>query len=115
VWGDAPWFDLAYIGGAENLRGWPTQRFAGDASLYGGGELRLDLFDYRLLLPSSFGILGLFDLGRVWLDGDSPGGFHIGYGGGIWIAIRGTRSVLSFALATSDEETGLYVSMGFAF
>jgi hypothetical protein len=115
VWGDAPWFDLAYIGGAGSLRGWPMQRFAGDGSLYGGAELRLDLFDYRLLLPSSFGLLGLFDLGRVWLDGESPGGFHLGYGGGIWIAIRGTGSVLSFALATSEEQTGLYMTMGFAF
>lgn len=115
VWGDPPWFDLAFIGGARSLRGWPVQRFAGDASLYGSGELRLDLFDYRLLFPSSFGVLGLFDLGRVWVDGESPGGFHTGYGGGIWMAIRGTRSILSVAFATSDEESGVYITMGFAY
>jgi hypothetical protein len=115
VWGLAPFYDLAYIGGNESLRGWPMQRFAGDASLYGSGSLRLDLFDYRLVFPSSFGILGLFDLGRVWVDGESPGGFHTGYGGGIWIALRGTSSILSIAYATSAEDQGIYINMGFAY
>ena len=115
VWGLAPFYDLAYIGGNPSLRGWPLQRFAGDASLYGSGSLRLDLFDYRLIFPSSFGILGLFDLGRVWVDGESPGGFHTGYGGGIWIALRGTRSILSIAYATSTEDQGIYITMGFAY
>ncbi len=115
TWGLTPFYDLAYIGGNESLRGFPVQRFAGDASLYGSGSLRLDLFDYRLLFPSSFGILGLFDLGRVWVDGESPGGFHTGYGGGIWIALRGTRSIVSIAYATSAEDQGLYITMGFAY
>ena len=115
VWGLAPFYDLAYIGGRESLRGWPMQRFAGDASLYGSGSLRLDLFDYRLVFPSSFGVLGLFDFGRVWVDGESPGGFHTGYGGGIWIALRGTRSILSIAYATSTEDQGIYITMGFAY
>lgn len=115
AWGLTPFYDLAYIGGNESLRGWPVQRFAGDASLYGGGELRLDLFDYRLVFPSSFGILGLFDLGRVWVDGESPGGFRTGYGGGIWIALRGTRSILSISYATSTDNQGLYITMGFSY
>ncbi|MEE8594248.1 MAG: hypothetical protein V3T25_00140 [Gemmatimonadota bacterium] len=115
VWGLAPFYDLAYIGGNESLRGWPVQRFAGDASLYGSGSLRLDLFDYRLIFPSSFGILGMFDLGRVWVEGESPGGFHTGYGGGIWIALRGTRSIFSITYATSTQDQGLYIKMGFAY
>ncbi len=115
TWGLTPWYDLAFIGGLRSLRGWRTQRFAGDASLYGSGELRLDLFDYRLLFPSTFGILGLYDIGRVWVDGESPGGWHTWYGGGIWIALRGTRSTLSIAYATSTEDSGLYVTMGFAY
>lgn len=115
AWGTVPFYDLAYIGGEESLRGWPVQRFAGDGSLYGGGSLRLDLFDYRLIFPSSFGVLGFMDLGRVWVDGESLGGFHTGYGGGIWIALRGTRSILSIAYATSTEDHGLYLTMGFAY
>ncbi len=115
VWGDAPYFHLAYIGGDESLRGWVRQRFAGDASLYGSGELRIDLFNYRVVFPSTVGVLGLVDAGRVWVDGDSPGDWHSGYGGGIWIALRGTRSVLSVVYATSDEDEGVYVNVGFPF
>ncbi len=115
IWGDAPWFQLAFIGGDNSLRGWPVQRFAGDASLYGSTELRLDLFDYRLVFPTTFGILGLADAGRVWLDGASPGGWHTAVGGGIWLALRGTRSILSAAYAKSDEDDGLYINVGFPF
>lgn len=43
------------------------------------------------------------------------GGWHTGYGGGIWIALRGTRSTLSIAYATSTQDSGLYVTMGFAY
>jgi hypothetical protein len=115
IWGAAPWFQSAFIGGSNSLRGWRAQRFAGDASLYGAVEGRLDLFDYRLVFPSTFGVLGLFDAGRVWVDGESPGGWHTGYGGGIWLALRGTRSIVSAAYAESDEDSGLYVTLGFQF
>ncbi len=115
IWGDAPFFQLAYIGGNNSLRGWPRQRFAGDASLYGSAELRLDLFNYHIVFPSTFGILGLADVGRVWVDGDSPGDWHTGYGAGIWLALRGTRSIISVAYAESDEDKGLYINVGFPF
>jgi hypothetical protein len=115
IWGDAPWFHLAYVGGSESLRGFPSQRFAGDASVFGGAELRLDLFDYQLLFPSTFGVLGLVDVGRVWVDGASPGGWHSGVGGGVWLALRGTRTVVSLTYAKSTEDYGIYFSMGFPF
>jgi len=115
VWGQAPWFQLAYIGGIRSVRGFVQERFAGDASLYGNAELRLDLFDYRLVFPSTFGILGLIDAGRVWVDGDSPGNWHTAWGGGIWLALRGTRSIMSVAYANSDEDDLLYITFGFPF
>ncbi|KPK60767.1 MAG: hypothetical protein AMS21_09335 [Gemmatimonas sp. SG8_38_2] len=115
IWGQAPFFQLAYIGGIRSLRGWVQERFAGDASLYGNAELRLDLFNYRIVFPSTFGILGLFDAGRVWVDGESPGDWHTAYGGGVWLALRGTRSIVSVAYANSDEDDLLYVTFGFPF
>ena len=47
--------------------------------------------------------------------GASPGGWHTGYGGGIWLALRGTRSIVSAAYAESDEDKGLYINLGFSF
>jgi hypothetical protein len=115
VWGKYPWFDAAFVGGEESLRGWRAQRFAGDASLYGSAELRLYLTKFTLLVPQLFGVYGLFDVGRVWVEGASPGGWHTGYGGGIWLGFLGARYLLSASFVTSREGGGLYVGWGFGF
>jgi hemolysin activation/secretion protein len=115
VWGQFPWFDAAFIGGEGSLRGWRAQRFAGDASLYGSAELRVYLTDFTLLIPQLFGVYGLIDVGRVWADGASPGGWHSGYGGGIWLGFLGARYLLSASFVASREGGGLYISWGFDF
>jgi hypothetical protein len=51
VWGDFPYFDAAYIGGAGTVRGLSAQRFAGDASLFGSLEVRLEIGRFFLLVP----------------------------------------------------------------
>ena len=85
VWGDRiPWSDAAFLGGSETIRGWADQRFAGDAAVFGSGELRLRVFNPRVVVPVETGIFGFADAGRVYLDGASPGGWHTSVGGGIW-------------------------------
>jgi hypothetical protein len=115
VWGEYPWFDAAFVGGEESLRGWRVQRFAGDASLYGSAELRAYVTSFRLLVPQLFGVYGLFDVGRVWVDGQSPGGWHTGYGGGIWLGFLGARYLLSASFVASKDAGGLYIGWGFDF
>jgi len=115
VWGEFPWFDAAFIGGKHSVRGLRAQRYAGDASLYGSAELRVYLTDLKIVVPELFGVYGLFDVGRVWVDGDTPGGWHTGYGGGIWLGFLGARYLLSAAYAWSAEGGGLYIGSGFGF
>ena len=115
VWGPAPYFQAAYIGGMESLRGWASQRFAGDVSLYGGMDLRVKIVEIKKFLPGPFGILGLVDVGRVWVEGESPDGFHVGYGGGIWTGFLGRGQTVSVSVALSEEQTSVYVKYGFAF
>jgi hypothetical protein len=115
IWGDFPYFESAFLGGVETLRGWDRERFAGDTSLYGGSELRLLLAETRSLLISHFGIFGFADGGRVYVDGDSPGELHYGYGGGIWTSFLGRPNTVSLALANSDESLQVYLVWGFAF
>ncbi|MEE8366891.1 MAG: BamA/TamA family outer membrane protein, partial [Thermoanaerobaculia bacterium] len=74
IWGEFPYFSAAFIGGPGTLRGWDVQRFAGDTSVYGNAEIRLHVSDFYFLLPGEWGIFGLADTGRVYVDGDSPGG-----------------------------------------
>ena len=117
IWGSYPWFDASFIGGLQSLRGWRSQRFAGDASLFGSAELRTHITQFRTVMPHLFGVFGAMDAGRVWVEGQSPGGWHLGYGGGIWLGFLGSRYLFSASYFKGKEEqsSGFYVDWGFAF
>ena len=112
IWGDAPIFDAAFVGGRESLRGFSTYRFAGDASLYGNAELRVPVFTAKLLTRSQVGVFALGDAGRVYFGGDSPGGWHTSYGGGVWISSM--THEISIAGA-NGEDFKLYIKLGMPF
>lgn len=113
--GDYPFFRGQTLGGKEQVRGYRKTRFYGDEVFYTNFEARLKLFSFKsYILPSSFGILGFHDVGRVWLDGEDSDKWHRGVGGGIWLTPF-NMVVLSFEVAASEEETLPYVRMGFLF
>jgi hemolysin activation/secretion protein len=115
VWGTYPVHEAAFIGGPDTVRGLSMQRYAGDASLYGGAELRLRLAGYHLLVPQDVGIFGLVDRGRVFFEGESSDQWHTGAGGGIWLSFLRRENTVSLAAAHSEGHTRLYVTAGFAF
>jgi hypothetical protein len=115
IWGDPPYFDAAFIGGPATLRGYLAERFAGDASVYGRAELRLLLGHRRILIPGDFGLYGAADAGRVWVDGESPGDLHTGYGGGLWFSFLGRQNTLSLTFMTSTEGNRFYIRYGMPF
>ncbi|MDQ3426440.1 MAG: hypothetical protein M3477_01290, partial [Gemmatimonadota bacterium] len=86
VWGRYPYQESAFLGGNSTVRLGHENRYAGDAALYGGAELRLFLTRFFLLLPGDFGIFGLGDVGRVYLEGESSDRWHAAAGGGVWFA-----------------------------
>jgi len=108
VWGDAPFFESAFIGGRGTVRGMDAQRYAGDASLYGTSELRIPVAKLRFIIPLDIGVLGFVDAGRVWMDGDSPGGWHTVAGGGVWFGIIDPGTGFSVTLTNSDEKRVLF-------
>ncbi|HEY0355080.1 MAG TPA: BamA/TamA family outer membrane protein, partial [Flavisolibacter sp.] len=115
-YGDYEFPQAMYLGGTENLRGYRKQRFAGRSMLFNNTELRVRLFDFNTyLFPGSFGVLAFNDVGRVWADGEDSIDWHVGYGGGIWIApIR--RFVIAAVVAHSKEEKLLpRLTFGFQF
>ncbi|HEV7595458.1 MAG TPA: hypothetical protein VGO33_10695, partial [Gemmatimonadaceae bacterium] len=85
LWGPFPYFDAAFLGGSETFRTEEKQRYAGDASLYGSAELRVPIAKFPFILPLDVGALGFVDAGRVYLNGQSPGGWHSAAGGGFWV------------------------------
>jgi outer membrane protein assembly factor BamA len=114
-WGTVPFFRAATLGGAESLRGFPAGRFAGDASLYASTELRLRLLRFTVLIPGDVGMILLADAGRVWFEGDSPGGWHADLGGGLTWSPVTTNAAISLMLAGSRESLRVYIGSGFHF
>ncbi len=113
VWGNYPFQDAAYIGGASTVHLGREHRYAGDASLYGGAELRLFLTSLMLFVPADFGVFGLADVGRVYLEGETSDKWHPAAGGGIWLSFLDPGNTVSLAVAKSSERTGVYLILGF--
>jgi len=111
--GDYPWQEAAFVGGPMNLRGFPYQRFRGDAALYGSAELRARLAYLNLgLARTHLGAFALADAGRVYVDGDSPGDWHTALGGGLSFQTLGRVATVAYARG----ETGtIYVTVGMPF
>lgn len=61
------------------------------------------------------GFYGNVGAGRVYLDGDSPGGWHSGVGGGLWLALLNSPNAVSFGVATSSEGTLMQGGVAFGF
>ena len=73
------------------------------------------LLQPRVLFFGEIGVIGLADAGRVVVDGESPGGWHTGYGGGVWVSPVGVSTTVSAVVAHSNENTRVYVHFGFPF
>ena len=98
------------------VRGLRPQRYAGDASLYGSADLFLPLTRASFLgIPLQFGVQGLGDVGRVYLEGESSDTWHSSYGGGPYFATPGRRNLFSFCLVRAEGRNAFYMRAGFAF
>ena len=104
VWGDAPFHEAAFLGGLDTLMGAPPQRYAGDASVFGNSELRVPIVSIRSWLPIDIGALGFADAGRVYLDGESPGGWHTVVGGGLWFGVIDPSTGFSVMFTNSRDK-----------
>jgi hypothetical protein len=114
LFGDFPYFDAAFIGGSRSFRTEHRQRFAGDASLFGTTELRVPLASFPLILPLNVGAIGFVDVARVYVDGESPGGWHQGNGAGFWVSVVRPELGLT-VMRTNNPERRVLTSLGFAF
>jgi hypothetical protein len=113
AFGDFPFQESAFVGGPMNLRGFPYQRFRGDAAVYGSAELRARLVYLNLgLVRAHVGAFALADVGRVYVDGDSPGGWHDALGGGLSFQSLGRTATVAYA---RGERSGIYVTLGMPF
>jgi hypothetical protein len=114
LFGDFPYFDAAFIGGSSSLRAEELQQYAGDESIYGNSEIRLPVAQFPFILPLDVGLIGFADAGRVYVDGDSPGGWHSAAGGGFWVGVLNPGMSLN-VLFTNRSSKRVITSLGFAY
>ncbi|WP_317175591.1 metallophosphoesterase [Pontibacter beigongshangensis] len=117
--GDFRFFQAATLGGTDNLRGYRRTRFAGRSAVFGNAEARLGLFDLNFSVTAArLGVLGLFDAGRVYYDGNEKQNFfrsmHTGVGGGLFVDII-QKNVISLTYTKGEEEGLFNVNLGFFF
>ena len=113
--GDYVFHEAAKLGRRMNLRGYRAARFYGDASFYQNTEIRIRLADFHTYVLT--GMTGLFvfnDVGRVWLEEESSGRWHHGYGGGFWVAPF-DMAVIGIAYAHSREDGMVTLQVSYQF
>ena len=85
TFGDYEFFHANYLSNQSRLRGFRTNRFAGDGIIYHATDLRIKLLQGRGGLRTGLGIFGSFDHGRSFLEGEGINDWHTSYGGGIYL------------------------------
>jgi hypothetical protein len=114
LWGDFPFFEAATLGGMETLRFMDTQRYAGDASLYGTSELLVPLAHFTFWIPAQAGIAGDAEAGRVYFGGQSPDGWHSATAVGIWVGRTYGSETLTL-LRTTEPGHRIQLRLGLGF
>lgn len=115
LWGSYPFFDAAFLGGSENLRGYTRERFAGNAAAFGSMEWRAHLFPFKFVVPAKLGFLVFSDFGRVYYPGERSTNLHQSYGGGLWAYFIDPTYLGNLSIAKSSEDLAFYLSLGFPF
>ena len=83
--------------------------------LYNNLEARIKVANVAsYLLPGQLGIIGFYDIGKVWQKGYNSKTLHQGAGGGIYFA-PAQMAVFQFVLGSSGEGLYPYFTMGFRF
>jgi hypothetical protein len=114
AWGDFPFQEAPTVGGSSTLRGFRSQRYAGDAAVNGSVELRQPIARVNLGVRGTLGAFALADAGRVYVDGDSPGGWRAGAGGGLFFNFLDRSRTVAVTYARG-ERNEFYVDFGMPF
>jgi predicted phosphodiesterase len=123
--GSYEFYQAQVLDGKSEIRGFRKTRFYGDRKMYVNNEVRIRLGSIQsYLFPAHVGILGFYDVGRVWYE-DSTGNdptassgksstWHKGFGGGLWLTPFNLAAVTA-EVGHSKEGTLFYVRLGFLF
>ena len=108
VWGNfMEFYQMANLGGDQDLRGYRLGRFAGDKVFLQTSDLRFDALRFKAVVPLRLGVFVGADYGRVWLNGEDSNKWHSSMGGGLWI--NGAQSITATVSYFKGEDPGRIV------
>ncbi len=103
--GKYEFFHANFLGGKTNLRGFRSNRFAGDNSFYQNTEVRFKITNIKsYVFNGQLGVSLFNDVGRVWFDGENSKRWHDGYGVGIWL-VPFNFTALTLTYNRSNEDS----------
>lgn len=109
------YFQALNLGGNNFLRGYRKNRFSGSSVAFASAELRVKLFKSQsYLVPGDVGVLGFYDVGRVWQSGETSKKWHGGYGGGVYF-IPYSLTMMSCTVGFSPEDKLFNFTIGAKF
>lgn len=115
TWGKTTFYQALFLGGQNNLWGYRQYRFAGEHLFFNNFEARIKLAEVgSYIIPGQLGLLGFYDIGKVWVDGLDNSSIHQGTGAGIYYA-PAEITLLQFVAGHSKEGWYPYITMGFRF
>lgn len=115
VWGDSYFFQDVQLGGETSLRGFNSRRFTGKTGVYNNLDIRLKLFEsFSYIVPGTFGVIGFYDVGRVWMTKEKSNVWHNGVGGGIYLT-PADLFVVQAVVGVSKEAVLPYIRIGLSF
>jgi hypothetical protein len=109
------YFQALTLGANNYVRGFRKDRFSGSSMFYSSFEGRVKLFKSEsYILPGDVGIIGFYDIGRVWTRDLKSKNWHSSYGGGFYYSPFNIV-IVSATVGISDEDKLLNFSLGTKF
>lgn len=115
VWGNPYYFQYVQLGGENSLRGFNSRRFSGKTGVYNNFDLRIKVFEsFSYIMPGSVGLIGFYDVGRVWMTNEKSNVWHNGAGGGIYV-MPADLFVIQVVVGVSKDAVLPYLRIGLSF
>lgn len=112
VWGDFPFYESVFLGGANSLKGFSRERFAGDGVLLGETEIRMGIGRVNIIVPGTLGFSLFGGTGRVFLNGEESKRWHSSFGATLWITYLQRAMNVGVTVAKSDEGYKVFIGSG---
>jgi len=113
--GDLQFYQYPDLGNNNFLRGFRNNRFRGQSLFFFNNDLRLHLFNWNNpILPMDVGLVGGYDIGRVWLENENSDVWHNSQTVGLWMNILGLAIIQPYYSFT-DEGNVFSLRLGFNF